>query len=75
MNLYFQVFIHLNLDTAPPLSSVGGLLPEIDPLLPFSASLSGACSACSAASAARAPRVSVARPRGRLLSAGTCLIA
>lgn len=68
MNLYFQVFIHLNLDTAPPLSSVGGLLPEIDPLLPFSASLSGA-------SAARAPRVSVARPRGRLLSAGTCLIA
>lgn len=72
MNLYFQVFIHLNLDTAPPLSSVGGLLPEIDPLLPFSASLSGACSA---ASAARAPRVSVARPRGRLLSAGTCLIA
>lgn len=61
MNLYFQVFIHLNLDTALPLSSIGRLLPEIDPLLPFSASLSGAGSE---ASAARAPRVSVARPRG-----------
>lgn len=60
MNLYFQVFLHLNLDTALPLSSIGGLFPEIDPLLPFSASLSGAGSE---ASAACAPRVSVVRPR------------
>lgn len=58
MNLYFQVFIHLNLDTAPPLSSVGGLLPEIDPLLPFSASLSGACSACTSGQCSETTRSS-----------------